>query len=677
MTFDAQILDLLNSLETQISKELPTEWAEKNRILTSDVTAFPGKMSYERFPFWREPVNNLSPDHPMRIQAIMGGAQIGKSTCFIETGIGYLIKNHPAPMVMTLADKEMADISVTKKIDQMLQNSGIAHLIRANTLKKNNKRSGDTKDMKEFPGGSLAFFSIKSVDKIGRQNSYKYGFFDDLEAAARAQKFAGDILDLLFMRFNSYKDTMKISLISTPEIKQTSITEYAFNQGDQRYFMMPCPLCGAYIKFIWYEKLEGSNEHVGVHFEKDDHGKLIENTVGYICQECKGYFKESHKKEMLHHGQWQPTATPSRDDWFSYHISGLYAPPGFFNWTHYAGQWIKIFPGDKIVLKQKLQVFLNLVLGQTYEEIGRAPKINQLAQNTRPYKIGEIPCKMSESDGNGKIVMLTCACDLNGYEDDGRLDYEVIAHSETGNTYSIDAGSIGTFQRGIKENHREKWTYRNNEPVNNIWNYFHKEVLQRVYKADTGRNYYIFIAGVDTGALSKYAYPFIEQAAKNGPPIYIVGIKGDTDKVRKYGVDTDTFRKSKEKDDLYILEVNQLKDTLADRVELIWDEGSSLTQPFGFMNFPNPSDDKYTYKGYFMQFESELKTPKLQADGAEIGYVWKKRHSGVMNHFWDCNVYSIALRDLAAELFLKNTVKTKDISWNNFCKTIRAYVLKE
>lgn len=669
-----KLLEFLDRLDTQISKELPSQWAENNRMLTSDVTAFPGKMSYDRFPFWREPVDNLSPDNPMRIQAIMGGAQIGKSTGYIETGIGYLIKNQPAPMVMTLADKEMSDIAVVKKIDQMLQNSGIAHLIRPNTLKKNNKRSGDTKDSKEFPGGSLMFFSIKSVDKIGRQNSFRYGFFDDLEAAVRGQKFAGDILDLIFMRFNSYKDIMKISLISTPEIKQSSIIEYSFNQGDQRYYIMPCPLCGAYIKFLWYEKLEGSNEHVGVHFEKDDHGHLVESSVGYICQECHGFFKETHKRDMLHAGQWKPTATPSRPDWLSYHISGLYAPPGFFDWTHYANQWIKIFPGEKIVLKQKLQVFLNLVLGQTYEELGKAPKINQLAQNTRAYRIGEVPSTLCEKDGNGKIIMLTCACDLNGYEDDGRLDYEVIAHAENGNTYSIDAGSIGTFQRGIKEDHRERWTYRNNEPTNNIWNAF-LPILQRTYKSDTGVNYFIWSAGIDTGAHSKYAYPFINQTALLDRPLLTIGLKGDTDKVRKYGVDTDTWHKSKEMENLYILEVNQLKDIIADRVELIWDEDSSLVQPFGFMNFPQPEDGKYTYKGYFMQFKSEQKTAKLSADGSEVGYIWKKKHSGVANHFWDCNVYTPAIRDIFVDTFLRK-IKAKEISWGYFCQVVKAKLLK-
>ncbi len=669
MNYELQAIDILDALNTQISRELPTTWAEKNRVLTSDVTAFPGKMSYDRTPFWREPVNNLSPDHPMRIQAIMGGAQIGKSTCFIETGIGYNIKNNPCPMVMTLADKEMSEVAVTKKIDQMLQNSGISHLIRPNVMKKNNRRTGDTNDMKEFPGGSLMFFSIKAVDKIGRQNSFKVGFFDDIEAAVRAQKFAGDILDLIFMRFNSYKDTMKINLISTPEIKQTSVIEYAFNQGDRRYYYVPCPLCGAYINLVWYEKIEGTNDHVGVHFEKDDHGNLVENSVGYICQECHGYFKESHKRHMLQDGLWKATATPSRPDWYSYHISGLYAPPGFFDWTHYAGQWIKIYKNDHVD-KKKLQVFLNLVLGQTYEEQGKAPKINQLAQNTRPYKIGEVPCKLSIEDGNGTIVMLTCACDLNGYEDDCRLDYEVVAHAENGNTYSIDAGSIGTFQRGNKETHRDKWTARNNERHNNIWDVFYTNVLSKTYKADNGANYFIWIAGVDSGAMSKYVYPFVDSCQNQSRPLMTVAIKGDTEKIRKHGVDTETWKKSKEKETLYILEVNQLKDIVADHVELVWDESSSLAQPFGFMNYPQPEDGKYTYKGYFLQFESEQKTGKLNADGTEVGYVWKKKHSSVANHFWDCAVYTPALRDIGVETFLKK-IKAPEISWGYFCKVFK------
>jgi phage terminase large subunit GpA-like protein len=669
MNYEPQILDLIDLFDTRISKELPSEWAERYRVLTSDVTAFPGKVSFDRFPYWKEPVNTLSPDHPMRLLTIMGGAQIGKSTNFIETGIGYIIKNFPGNIILTSADKELSEGQMVKKIDQMIEHSGLRHLIRPNTLKRINRRTGDTTKMKEFPGGSLMAQSIKAVDKI-KQNSFRYGFFDDFEAAIRAEKQAGDIIDLVLMRFNSFKDLMKVCFISTPEIKQLSLIEPAFLMGDQRYYFMPCPLCGTYIKFIWHEKLEGSKERVGVYFEKDDHGHLVASSVGYVCQECHQFFKETHKKDMLNNGIWKSTATPSRPDWFSYHISALYSPPGFFDWEHHARQWIKIFPGAGIVKKRSLQVFLNLVLGQTYEEQGKAPKINQLAQNTRPYKIGTVPCKLCEEDGNGRIIMLTCTCDLNGKMDDARIDYEVIAHSETGCTYSIDAGSIGTFQRGLSEDIRELWTYRYNEKINNVWDIFLIDILQRSYMSDTGRSFQILIAGIDTGNFTNYAYAFIDSNQFQQVPLMIVGLKGDVGKVRKIGADTETWHKSKERENLYMLEVNQLKDYIGDRIELVWNEGSGLSQPMGFMNFPEPESGKYTYKGYFMQFESEQKIPKLNADGTEVGYTWQKKHSTVANHFWDCAVYTPAVRDIFVEMFLKG-LKYKDISWGMFCEIIK------
>jgi phage terminase large subunit GpA-like protein len=667
--YESQILELIDSFDTQISKELPSEWAEKYRILTSDVTAFPGKASYDRFPYWREPVNCLSPDHPMRLLTIMGGAQIGKSTNFIETGIGYIIKNYPGNIILTSADKELSEGQMVKKIDQMIEHSGLRHLIRPNTLKKINRRTGDTTKMKEFPGGSLLAQSIKAVDKI-RQNSFRYGFFDDFEAAVRAEKQAGDIIDLVLMRFNSFKDLMKVCFISTPEIKQNSLIEPAFLLSDQRYYYMPCPLCGAYISYIWYDKIESTGEKIGVYFEKDDHGHLIESSVGYVCQECKGFFKESYKREMLANGIWKATAKPSRSDWYGYHISGLYAPPGFFDWKHHASQWLKIFPTAGIVRKRSLQVFLNLVLGQTYEEKGKSPKINQLAQNTRPYKIGTVPSKLCEQDGNGRMVMLTCAVDLNGKIDDARIDYEVLAHSETGCTYSIDAGSIGTFQRGLNETERELWTYRNNERTNNVWDILLRDVLQQSYRSDNGRSYQIFIAGVDTGNFSTYANAFIDTNKFQKIPLMLVGIKGDVNKIRKIGADTDTWHLSKEKENLYLLEVNQLKDIIADRIEMVWSEDSGLSQPSGFMNFPEPENGKYTYKGYFMHYESEQKIPKLNADGSEVGYIWQKKHSMVANHFFDCAVYQPALRDIFVENFLKS-IKIKDISWGRFCDVIK------
>jgi hypothetical protein len=58
------------------------------------------------------------------------------------------------------------------------------------------------------------------------------------------------------------------------------------------------------------------------------------------------------------------------------------------------------------------------------------------------------------SDGNGRIVLLTCAADMNGKVDDARLDFEIVAWAKSGASYSICHGSIGTFiprENSLKE----------------------------------------------------------------------------------------------------------------------------------------------------------------------------------------------------------------------------------
>ena len=72
-------------------------------------------------------------------------------------------------------------------------------------------------------------------------------------------------------------------------------------------------------------------------------------------------------------------------------------------------------------------------------------------------------------------------------------------------------------------------------------------------------------------ALYEHAYEFIEDCAGDG--IIIFGLKGkDDDKVRKFGVDTPTFKRGRSHELLYLLEVNQLKDELAELVRLEWQE---------------------------------------------------------------------------------------------------------
>jgi phage terminase large subunit GpA-like protein len=225
--------------------------------------------------------------------------------------------------------------------------------------------------------------------------------------------------------------------------------------------------------------------------------------------------------------------------------------------------------------------------------------------------------------------------------DDARLDYEVLAHSASGSTYSVKHGSIGTYQPGNKLANRDKWTYRNNEP-NNVWDMFYNEVVNIDYDTDDGRVMRILITGVDTGYYTHFAYHFIDTY-----PEQIVGLKGDqTDKYRKVNRDAPIYRKSRERRRLYILDVEIIKDIIAERMGL----NRVDPQPPGFMNYPQPSNGLYTVPGYFSQYEAEEKRLEQNEDGDVVGWKWIRKHASNANHFWDVAVYNQALRDIISRL---------------------------
>jgi phage terminase large subunit GpA-like protein len=216
--------------------------------------------------------------------------------------------------------------------------------------------------------------------------------------------------------------------------------------------------------------------------------------------------------EMINKGVWIPTAKPESPERRSYHLSALIAPIFMTGWTGYVRQYLTANPiGGK--RDEKLhQTFCNLVLGETYEQEIENVKADELQNNIRPYEVGVIPETLSEQDGNGRIVMITCGSDLNGKLDDARLDYEIVAHSESGATYSITHGSIGSFipKDPNPELRMDKMTYKHGES-NSVWPVF-EEVIQRLYFRDSdGVGMKIQMTAVDVGYQQDYALQFINR----------------------------------------------------------------------------------------------------------------------------------------------------------------------
>jgi phage terminase large subunit GpA-like protein len=661
----------------QLSTLKPSEWAELHRTMTSAETPWPGPFSFDKSPYMREIVDRLSPNDPAIKIVLMCGSQIGKSVNVIENGICWIISENPGNILFLTGHSDLSEEAI-QKLDLAIDNCGLRKLIRPSTFRSKNARTGDTNKAKEFPGGTLVSGSA-SNHKLLRQRSVRFIFADDLEAAKKKSKASGSTRKLIEQRAFAYGDKSKQFYISTPETFEESNIQPAFELGDQRYYHVPCPCCGELIHLQWSIEVERSEGRKmgGIYWELDGNGKLLPESVGYICQKCGDFFDESHKIEMNRRGEWIPSTEPSEVGFYSYQISTLYAPAGSYGWVSLVRDWLEANPPGEKPKQDLLQTFMNLKLGLPYQQHGESPEAKILQGNIRNYDIGTIPERLSLEDGNGKIVALTCACDLNGTEQDARLDYEILAWAEKdGVSYSVEHGSIGTFvpkegSKRIKED-RERWTYEPHRPKS-VWPELEK-IIGKIYMTDSpnplpenrlnyGRKMKIAITGIDTGHYTTYAYHFIDHSNHK-----VVGVRGDKEsKYRNYNADTMSFKFAKERGSLYLVDVNYVKDILAEWMKLKWNKNDP-EQPPGFMNYPIPSRGLYLLNNFFAHYEAEHKVPQESASG-EISYRWVKRGSQLQNHFWDCRVYGVALRDIMVEMVTREA-KIKRGTWAEFRRII-------
>lgn len=120
---------IIDALNVDLVYKTPVEWAEQNRVLTPDITNWPGRMSYGRTPYLKEIADSIMPDDSGQIFAVMKGSQIGFSIGGIFTQMGWIISESPANMLFIVADDEGVKRAMQGPIDQMINSSGLSSLI--------------------------------------------------------------------------------------------------------------------------------------------------------------------------------------------------------------------------------------------------------------------------------------------------------------------------------------------------------------------------------------------------------------------------------------------------------------------------------------------------------------------------------------------------------------------
>jgi phage terminase large subunit GpA-like protein len=600
----------LNDLKpTKQPEPLISEYIARKRLLPLN-TPFPGFWSNSRTPYLVEIMDNMSPASYVQHQAIMKAAQIGASAA-AENVIAYWADENPAEILYMSATEPLLRKWVGKRLEPLIESCGIK--IEAQTLKLGkNKRSGDTMFSKEFPGGALDMSSAQSPASM-RSDSKRVLIRDEIDGAPKLLTSGeGSWLKVSLARTKAFGQRKKVMDLSTPQIDGESPIQEQYELGDQRKFLVPCPICGKFQELVFGT----SQRQNGLHYETKA-GRLAE--VYYVCDHCHDIFRNHHKTTFLKQGRWEPTAESYSRVYRSYHISSLYSPIGMYSWEDMVQEYL-----EARETPDGMRSWVNLALGKPYKEIGGRPKVEKVIELRSGYSEGTVP------DG---VLFLTMAIDVQeGSKTDPnkppRLEFEICGHGSKFRTWSITYQAV----KGDVD-----------DPAGGAWAELTEMMCagKFVFRRSDGREFSPVLIFVDSGQGQKtdVVYRFCEGWVNTYPSKGFQALKKNKEE-KGDEIDQGNFRRYRasamsEDVTLYTISTNYYKNHIYNNLKI--EKTEEGPQRPGFCAFPKDYTSKYFD---MLTAEEKLRDGSFHARGRA-------------NEALDCRVYNLA----ACDVYLDAKVK--------------------
>lgn len=431
------------------------QWADRYRILPRSSSAEGGPWRTDRFPFLREIMVDLSPSSWTEEIWIMKGAQLG----FTEAALNYIfysIDHSPAPMMYVQptidAVKEFAEQRFVSSMEE-------CPTVKGKIVSESKSKTRNRILLKRFPGGILFLAGANSAPTL-RSKPIERLIFDEPEGYPADLAGEGSPIELGIARLRNFPHR-KILGLSTPGIRETSVIEPRFQQGDQRYYLVPCPHCMKLQRIDWPK----------IKYDLVEDNPLEPFNVRLVCEFCREEIYEHHKTWMLEHGKWVPLFTGRRIH--SYFISSLYSPLGFYSWERAAQEWCR---ATHLRDRNLLKVFINTVLGETWTESNKTPETIGLTARREHYA-APVPAG---------VLVLTCGVDVQ----EDRIEAEVLGFGKGEESWSI-----------------EYVVFRGNIAEGFVWEQL-DAFLKRSWIHESGIEMNIAAVGIDSGFQAKAVYGF-------------------------------------------------------------------------------------------------------------------------------------------------------------------------
>ncbi len=632
-------LEQLSSIKSERIYEVPTEYIERVRYIPKGLSPKPGFFQFSYTPYLIEPFNLLASDSGVQEIAFMKSAQIGYTVGMIENGILYHIGSDSKYQQFVTADQSLAKETVKERIDPMIDNAGLRHLIFSQSKRKGSKLTGDTLVHKQYPGGALSVVGARNPDAF-RGKTRQVSFLDEIDTFSD-DPTEGSKLGIIRNRSNAFSETRKIIYGSTPLIEQTSQIYKLYKMGDMRQYHVPCPRCGEMIVLHWRIKNDNGVD-CGIVFDVKDNLPVYE-TVAYKCQACEETFKNDEKVFFLlgGKGEWRPTAVSKVPRFRSYWINALYSPPGMFSWEQLVQDWARAWDFERNRVKDidAMKEFYNTKRGIPWEEKGTQLKYEKVVTLKRTgFLTGKIPEDKMIADAGSEAMIVIASCDVQG----DCIWVDVKAYTAGGQSWTLEFFDLpGNPQKS-------------DDP---IWDKLDDFIVNTRYKSESGRTYWIEVTFIDSGWKSENVYEFCRRFASGVFPVK--GEESLKDKLVYVPMAKTTLERAGVVA-AYKINTTLLKNRMQYYMgSLQWQTGEQ--QPEFYCNFPEDLKDDY-----FKMLEAEEKViVKNKQTGQYIKTVWRNTHE-LPNHAADTFCYNLAALHLVADRVCRENLGIDHLNWSAF-----------
>ncbi|WP_321336554.1 phage terminase large subunit family protein [Breoghania sp.] len=443
-----------------------SEWADKNRMLSSVASPEPGRWRTDRTPYLREIMDNLSAYSTVEQTALIKGVQMGASEAGLNF-VGYAIHHSPGPCMYVMPTVEMSKKLSKTRLDPMIEESpALSQRIKP----ARSRDSGNTIFSKEFDGGVLILTGANSGPGL-RSQPVRYLVLDEVDAYPESAGSEGDPVNLAIERTSNFV-RRKVFMLSTPLLEEKSRIQKAYEAGDKREYRVPCVACGVFQPITWK----------AIKWEPGE-----PDTARFVCSHCGHRHAEHEKDGLLALGEWVPTKKPDKPNFRSYHLPSLYSP--WKTWADCARRFLAMKDDPA-----QLQTFVNTILGEPWSGLmGESADPDELFNRREEFPIDHLP------DG---VAALTCGVDVQP----DRLELEVVGWGRDEESWSIDYQVIPGDPSGL-----------------DVWDNLDDYLSRRWAHPGTANGMRILATCVDTGgANTQSAYAFVRP--REGRRIW--GIKG-------------------------------------------------------------------------------------------------------------------------------------------------------